>query len=351
MATAEIHIELAVNFDEDPKMRSLLRYGPDVRGLRDLYVLMVCYCKRNLTDGFVPQEQVGLLVYPDTWENGQRDAKRLVEAGLLVEVDGGFLVVAYAKRNKTKAEVLQLAQDKAAGGTLGNHKRWHEAKGVVKADCPYCRPNMDRSTDRTTDRGANRGANRPDFQRGENGPANTTSHGDGDGNEAASPRGQYDVSSGDAEPTGLFNLGKQNPSHSDRTSDSGSDRGAIREGSPKTETETETDKKNPPTPQRGKRGSRRADASENYDSDPNFGRFWAVYPMPKGKFEAFQAWRAAMSRGDDPELIIRAAQWFRDDPERKPEATKWAQGWLNNRRYKEQRPVQPRNGPGNFWEN
>ncbi len=110
-----------------------------------------------------------------------------------------------------------------------------------------------------------------------------------------------------------------------------------------------THNKNPPTPQRGQRRKRRTDA-EDYDSDPDFVRFWDAYPEKRGKVEGFKAWQKAVARGDNPELIIRAAQWYCDDPTRNPEHTKWAQGWLNNRRYKEQKPVKPR-GAGNFWEN
>lgn len=358
MAAGEIHIELAVNFAEDPKMRSLLRYGSEVRGLRDLYVLMICYCKRNLTDGFVPAEEIGLMVYPDTWDNGQRDAKRLIEAGLLLETDGGYVVAAYVKRNRTKAEVLALLQDKAAGGSLGNHKRWHEGKGVVKSDCKHCNPNLDRSTDRTSDRwsdggsdsGAIQGANRTDP--GEPSNAAPQQHSRADSNDrndrsnATAEEPQHEAGEEFTQPE----LGEGEASHTDRTTDSHTDRGASRVRSPKTETETETDKNNPPTPQGGQRRKRRVDG-EDYDSDPAFVRFWAVYPEKRGKFEGFKAWQAAIARGDDPELIIRAAEWFRDDPTRNPEKTKWAQGWLNNRRYKDQRPVRPRVPVGNFWEN
>jgi len=280
MATGEIHIELAVNFAEDPKLRSLLRYGHEVRGLRDLYVLMICYCKRNLTDGFVPLEEIGLMVYPDSWENGQRDAKRLAEVGLITETDGGYVVAAYVKRNRTKAEVLQLAKDKASGGSLGNHKRWHEAKGIVHPDCPHCDSLMDRSSDRTTD----------------------------------------PTSDPNSDPT------------ADQRTESDSDRAPNREGSPETETETETETdKTPPTPQRGKRGSRRG--KYDYDSDPNFGRFWKEFPAKEGKPSAFQAWNAALARGANPEHLIYAARQYRLDPKRDPDRTKWPQGWLNDERY------------------
>jgi hypothetical protein len=352
MATGEIHIELAVNFAEDPKLRSLLRHGPDVRGLRDLYVLMICYCKRNLTDGFVPLEEVGLMVYPDLWENGQRDAKRLIEAGLIQETDGGYVVAAYVKRNRTKAEVLQLAQDKASGGTLGNHKRWHEAKGIVRDDCPHCRSAMactaDSHTDRTTDRTTDRGSESPtESPRPADLAASASSALNGSRTEGpqSAVHATLDEKLDLGQPS---DLGQLDLVGTDRSTD----RSPSRVRSPKTETETETEEqKNPPTPQGGKRRKRRVGA-EDYDSDPDFVRFWNVFPVKGGKVDAFKAWQSAVGRGDNPELMIQAAEWFRDDPTRDPEHTKWAQGWLNGRRYKEQKPTRPRRGGGgNFWEN
>ncbi|MFI6496852.1 hypothetical protein [Nonomuraea typhae] len=333
MPAAEIYIELVVNFAEDPKVRSLLRHGADVRGLRDLYVQMALYAKRNLSDGFVPEEEVGILVYPDTWDNGLRDAERLVQARLLERVEGGFVVRAFAKRNRTKAEVMRLAEDKAAGGTLGNHIRWHEQKGRYNEACPHCRSDRDRTTDRTTDPG-------------------TDSHSESLGSDEDATSGDQAAFEAAGEAPHLNGAG---PSHipgidadlHDHKGDPIPIGGASRERSP--ETETETKEKNPPTPQGGKRRKRRSNA-EDYDSDPDFVRFWDVYPEKGGKFDAFKAWQAAVARGDNPELIIQAAVWFRDDPRRDPERTKWAQGWLNGRRYKEQKPTRPRN-PDQFWEN
>lgn len=85
----------------------------------------------------------------------------------------------------------------------------------------------------------------------------------------------------------------------------------------------------PPAPKR-----RSGRQNYDYDQDEAFSRFWAVYPNPKGKPEAFAAWlRATAERGADPEFIIRAAVRFARDPFRNPEKTKFPQGWLNGERY------------------
>ena len=77
MPAGELHLQLAVNFPDNRKVRKLNRFGREVRPLRDLYVQMCLHSKGNRTDGFVGDEQIGLLVYPDSEKNGMRDAARL----------------------------------------------------------------------------------------------------------------------------------------------------------------------------------------------------------------------------------------------------------------------------------
>lgn len=129
MARGEIHIQLSVNYDQDPKMRALARFGRDARACRDLYVQMVCYCKRNLTDGFVPSEEVGVLVYPDSPKTGKRDADRLVQVGLAESVDGGYRLPGFLKRNKSKAQVEAESAVKAAAGRKGGKRSGQVRRG------------------------------------------------------------------------------------------------------------------------------------------------------------------------------------------------------------------------------
>jgi hypothetical protein len=119
MARGEIHVQLIVNYGEDPKIRALARFGRDARACRDLYVQMLCYCKRNLTDGYIPSEEVGVLVYPDSPRVGKRDAERLVEVGLAKHTEGGYLLPGFLKRNKSKAQVEAESEKKANAGRKG----------------------------------------------------------------------------------------------------------------------------------------------------------------------------------------------------------------------------------------
>lgn len=136
MARGEIYVQLSATFADDPKVRKLLRYGPDARGCRDLFVQMICYSKLSLTDGFIPEEQIGLMCYPDSWENGHRDAGRLVDVGLVERVEDGYQLPSFLKRNKSRALIEQESEAKSTAAMRTNHARWHEAKNKVDPKCP-----------------------------------------------------------------------------------------------------------------------------------------------------------------------------------------------------------------------
>lgn len=97
----------------------------------------------------------------------------------------------------------------------------------------------------------------------------------------------------------------------------------------------------PPKPPKGRK-------NYAYDADPKFVEFWEIYPSKNGKPNAFTAWQQALQRGADPDVIIKAAQRYRDDPQRNPQMTKYPQGWLNDERYNDQ--PEPQAG-GGWWNN
>jgi hypothetical protein len=127
VALTEIYLKLAVAFPTDPKVRALARFGaPDAGLARDLYVQMCLHCKEYLTDGFVPDEQVGLLVYPLDAEHGKQLAKQLASVGLTKEVTKheatGWQVLAYVPRNGTREDVQRLSEVRAQAGRTGGRK-------------------------------------------------------------------------------------------------------------------------------------------------------------------------------------------------------------------------------------
>jgi hypothetical protein len=124
MPVGEIYLKLAVGLARDPKVRKLVRLGaPDAGLARDLYVQMCLYCKENLTDGFVPDEEIGVLVYPLPPDHGNQLAKQLGSVGLIKEVSNedaqGWEVAAFVRRNGTRQDVERLSQVRADAGRKG----------------------------------------------------------------------------------------------------------------------------------------------------------------------------------------------------------------------------------------
>ena len=122
MPIGEIYIKLVVGFPRDPKVRALARFGADAGLARDLYVQMCLYCKDTLSDGFVPSEEVGLLVYPLDAEHGNQLAKQLASVGLTKEEANGWRVLAFTRRNGTREDVERLSKVRAQAGQAGGRK-------------------------------------------------------------------------------------------------------------------------------------------------------------------------------------------------------------------------------------
>jgi hypothetical protein len=82
-----------------------------------------------------------------------------------------------------------------------------------------------------------------------------------------------------------------------------------------------------PRPKPDQRQSRQR-AGDPYDAT-GFAEFWTIYPRKVAKRQAATAYRSALSRGADPQLIIKGAACYRDDPGRSPAYTKHPATWLN----------------------
>ena len=82
--------------------------GPEAMGV---WLFAVGYAREQETDGFVPSA-----ILHSAW-GGRSNAKlaaRLVSAGLLVVVSGGYMVQKYAEKNETKAQIDVRRQAEAA---------------------------------------------------------------------------------------------------------------------------------------------------------------------------------------------------------------------------------------------
>ena len=59
-----------------------------------------------------------------------------------------------------------------------------------------------------------------------------------------------------------------------------------------------------------------------------FLKFWKIYPLKRDKRKACASWRNAIRR-TSTDVINAGAIRYRDDPNRLPQFTKYAEGWLN----------------------
>ena len=126
MALGEIYVKLVVGFPRDPKVRALVRYGEDAGLARDLYVQMLLYCQEQLSDGWVPAEEIGVLAYPVAVDRAEQLAKQLASVGLIKESSKddsqGWQVLAWLKRNHSKQDVEALSRKRAEAGRAGGRK-------------------------------------------------------------------------------------------------------------------------------------------------------------------------------------------------------------------------------------
>lgn len=74
----------------------------------------------------------------------------------------------------------------------------------------------------------------------------------------------------------------------------------------------------------------------------DFERFWDAFGLKTGRRKALEAWRRA-TKTNDPDVIIHAARsyknWLENHPS--PPTQKYAQGWLNDRRWEDELPPYP----------
>ena len=135
MAVPEIFIKLAVGFDEDPKVVSLAQFGDDAGLGRDLYLAMCRYCRRGLTDGYVPPWEVSRLAWPLAEQHAQQLAKQLATVELISEVStGGWIVNAYVKRNGTRADAEALSAIRSEMGRRGRSAGQRDAGAKSQAN-------------------------------------------------------------------------------------------------------------------------------------------------------------------------------------------------------------------------
>jgi hypothetical protein len=123
-----LYVPLDVNYADDEK---IILAGERAELL---YLRALCLAKRILSDGVVADAHLPRFGLAGV---GAR-ARKLVDVGLWERVEGGYRIVAWARHNKSAAEVEAGQQEKSHGGLLGAHNRWH--RDEPSPDCPLCHP-------------------------------------------------------------------------------------------------------------------------------------------------------------------------------------------------------------------
>ncbi len=304
MPAGELHLQLAVTFPKNGKVRRLNRYGRDARALRDLYVQMLLCCKETKSDGFIPDDEIALLVYPDTEKNGKRDAERLVEVGLLERGEDGYQVTGWLERNPSREAIERKSRAKASGARHANHRRWHVEQDSPDPDCEWCQKES-LTSDQTTDKNSDQTSDRTSDQL-------TLTSRIGDVKRSDSKESE---SESESEEETTKPLGRHQPA-------------GIEIGS---------------------------------DADPDFAAFWDSYPRRVAKGQARKAWKTAIvKRNTDPKAIILGAERYRDDRSRMSRAIEYTAHpatWLNGERWLEAQPGESPNGTSSYgysrspWDN
>jgi hypothetical protein len=104
-----------------------------------LWVVAGSWCNDQKTDGRIPAHMIPVLT------RGEHAlADELVAAGLWRKKGTGYRFHEFladgdgSHRNISRSEIESLRVKKSSGGVIGSHRRWHEARGIIDPDCPYC---------------------------------------------------------------------------------------------------------------------------------------------------------------------------------------------------------------------
>lgn len=84
--------------------------------------------------------------------------------------------------------------------------------------------------------------------------------------------------------------------------------------------------------------------AKNSSNIPTFAAFWAAYPVHKDRKRAEQAWQRLTA--GDRRAAIAALPGYIADCQRNGIEYKYAQGWLNGRRWEDEPTLAPEAGDG-----
>lgn len=100
MARGEIYAQVSCDYYDNAKM---IAAG---EAAELLYVRALCLANRLLLDGKISDEHLVALRFRD----GRKRADALVRAGLWERVDGGWTIIGWAERNRSRLEIMDIRE-------------------------------------------------------------------------------------------------------------------------------------------------------------------------------------------------------------------------------------------------
>lgn len=122
-------------FKVDDKLHDHRKARAARKAAMGVWVLAGSWSSDNKTGGFVPESVL------DRW-GSLADAKRLVDVGFWFpdnqDGENGWRFHNWDLRNPDSASINAKKDAESQGGTLGNHKRWHEKRKLNVPGCSFC---------------------------------------------------------------------------------------------------------------------------------------------------------------------------------------------------------------------
>jgi hypothetical protein len=149
-----LYVKLQADYSDDPK---IIRAG---EAAEVLYVRMLCFCARTLSDGLVDDAQMTRLALRQL----PKRVARLLEEHLVERVEGGYKIVSWHKHNRSAASIAEERDKKSSGSNHANHLRWHVQMGRFVAECVWCQADRQppsSPSDKGSDKGSDIGSDVP----------------------------------------------------------------------------------------------------------------------------------------------------------------------------------------------
>lgn len=125
MADERTYIRVHDGIEDHPKTAAL-----SDKAFR-LLVTTWGWCSRHRTDGRVP-----VAVWKKRGTKGARD--ELERAGLVEPGEGHMVMHDYLEHQRSAELIAEKVEAKKRGARLGNHRRWHEERGIYDPACEFC---------------------------------------------------------------------------------------------------------------------------------------------------------------------------------------------------------------------